>query len=545
MIGDAFKGILFLAVIGFALIGGATILPDSAWEKIPPKLIPIRQYLAEKGIISDQFLAKSSQPGIVCSGGVCRLTNNDARNPVPSQEAATSVLPDVASEPVTNDISGNSGLLSSSLSSSKDVSPAPLDPENGPLLTSTADDPENLDFIPSSTPSDTLPDLQFDEKKPGKELAGSNLPASPRPLDEDPFPKNQPVSTPGIQPVSAETTSIPNTLPVNPDHLRASGRYEFEEKGENRPQNQASDDLLGDLGGSLDPSDPIGSSAPIEPSPQSATQPISQPVEMTCYPASIASSTPAEPVTPSRRSLHETIVEAVSLSERSDETGRSFLTLNSLLTKNDAEITDEDRALLHQGLDRLAFDVFYNPKTHILWKEYLPAPNETLSEIAARCQVTPELLAVINSLHQNPDAPLPAGQKLKVIEGPVSAEVSLSRMELLLKFNGLYGGRFKMGCAQRAENVRGEFAVTRKIMNPDYKGPSEDGQITHIAGGSPENPLGPCWIELAGGLGLQGTNHPEYVGQKTAAVGGLIFSNKDISHLNILLTKGSVVRVTD
>ena len=121
----------------------------------------------------------------------------------------------------------------------------------------------------------------------------------------------------------------------------------------------------------------------------------------------------------------------------------------------------------------------------------------------------------------------------------------MSRMELLLKFNGLYAGRFKMGCAQRAGGVRGEFSVVRKIPNPDYHGPNSDGSVGQIPGGDPKNPLGPCWIELAGGLGLQGTNHPEYVGQKTAAVGGLIFTNKDISHLNILLADGSTVRIMD
>ena len=118
-------------------------------------------------------------------------------------------------------------------------------------------------------------------------------------------------------------------------------------------------------------------------------------------------------------------------------------------------------------------------------------------------------------------------------------------MELLLKFNGLYAGRFKMGCAQRAEQVRGEFSVVRKIKNPEYNGPLADGQIGRIAGGDPRNPLGPYWIELEGGLGLQGTNRDEYIGQRTASVGGLIFSNKDINHLNILLTQGAKVRVTD
>ncbi|MBR6480297.1 MAG: LysM peptidoglycan-binding domain-containing protein, partial [Thermoguttaceae bacterium] len=243
--------------------------------------------------------------------------------------------------------------------------------------------------------------------------------------------------------------------------------------------------------------------------------------------------------------LHERITALVARSEGAGAISAAFLGLNDILDKHDAELTPADRELVNKTLDRLAYRVFYQPGENILWEEYQVGPNETLASIAQNYKITPEFLAAINSLHVGPEVLLPAGQALKVVKGPVSADVSFSKMELLLKFNGLYAGRFKMGYAQRAAQIRGEFPVTRKIKNPEYNGPLDNGQIGRIAGGDPRNPLGPCWIELGGGLGLQGTNHDEYVGGQTAGVGGLIFSNKDISHLNILLSQGSVVRISD
>ncbi|MDO5565246.1 MAG: hypothetical protein Q4G59_01220, partial [Planctomycetia bacterium] len=50
-----FKGMFVLTVWGFILIAVAALLPDSAWENFPEKLLPVRDFLAEKNIISSQF----------------------------------------------------------------------------------------------------------------------------------------------------------------------------------------------------------------------------------------------------------------------------------------------------------------------------------------------------------------------------------------------------------------------------------------------------------------------------------------------------------
>lgn len=258
-----------------------------------------------------------------------------------------------------------------------------------------------------------------------------------------------------------------------------------------------------------------------------------------------AATLPTNSAAPSADDTAARLERAIARSVEPSAAVESFLELNRILAERGELLSPNDRVRLNLTLDRLAFEVFYNPKSYLLEPEYRVAQGETLEQIARKYAVSPEFLAVLNQLALPNDAPLPVGSSLKVVRGPVGAVVSFKRMELLLTFNGLYAGRFKMGCTERAKTVRGPFTVTRKVVRPEYNGPLDDGRIGKIPAGDARNPLGPCWIELDGGLGLQGTNHPEYIGQSIAPVGGLIFSNQDITHLNILLGAGTAVTLMD
>ena len=502
MIGDCFKGIFLVAFIGFALLGVATVIPESLWDRVPEELVPLRTYLADRGVISDKFAAPQqpsapapeaaaapaarteTDPNIVCEGGVCRLRDrnqaaaprNEKQNFIPM--ASVETIPEPPAAPIQEEIPAPNRL--------------------------PADEPES--FAPQEEPAfipekgltdpgfgDTLPDLGF---------------------GEDPFPDEE------------FPTADLATDPV----VRGAAREEqFDSpvRGEPRPQTSPIKSVSHIEEGSSLPRSPLADSAAVL--PESANQEV------------VVVAPQNEP----KNELHERIASLVARSEGPGAISASFLGLNDILSNHDAELTPADRELVNKTLDRLAYRVFYQPDEFILWEEYSAQSGETLASIARDHKITPEFLAAINSLRVKPEDPLPPGQTLKVVNGPVSAEVSFSKMELLLKFNGLYAGRFKMGCAQRAAQIRGEFPVERKIKNPEYNGPLDNGQIGRIAGGDPNNPLGPCWIQLEGGLGLQGTNHPDYIGTQSAGVGGLIFSNKDITHLNILLSQGSVVRVAD
>lgn len=244
--------------------------------------------------------------------------------------------------------------------------------------------------------------------------------------------------------------------------------------------------------------------------------------------------------------LQEMLNESAPINGNSSdrEIQKIFMKLSNFLTGKETQLQQEEVQRLQKELDRLAFQVFYNPQRHILEPVYTTVPGETISSVAEKYRITPDFLSVLNQINLNPTQPLPAGSRLKVIHGPVSAVASINKKELLLLFNGLYAGRFRMGCSMNAKAVRGMLIVTNKVKNPDYKGPTEESlAIQDIPGGAANNPLGVCWIELSNGLGLQGTNRPEYIGNETARNGGLIFSNQDISHLNILLPKGAIIQL--
>ena len=218
-----------------------------------------------------------------------------------------------------------------------------------------------------------------------------------------------------------------------------------------------------------------------------------------------------------------------------------FEALNRIRDERGARLAAEDA----KALDRLAFEVFYNPEQTILEPRWQTAPGESLASIAERLGTTPETLAEINGIRTPLGEPLPVGTTLKTVRGPASAEISIAKKELTFRFNGLYAGRFALGVPEGLANMRGVFRVVEKLANPNCDAVDANGQTIAIPGGAPENPLGVAWIALDGGVGLQGTNRPELVGQTIAENGGFVFSNQEISQLSVLLPVGAEVAIVE
>ena len=256
--------------------------------------------------------------------------------------------------------------------------------------------------------------------------------------------------------------------------------------------------------------------------------------------ASVANATPVDEAAELRDAL-----AAASTASTPEEIKTVFETLNRIRNERGRRLAAEDSQALDAALDRLAFDVFYNPAQTILEPRWQTAPGETLASIAERLETTPETLAEINGIKTPVDAPLPVGTTLKTARGPVSAEISIAKKELTLRFNGLYAGRFALGVPENSANLRGDFRVVEKLANPNCDAVDANGQTISIPGGAPENPLGVAWIALDGGVGLQGTNRPELVGQTIAENGGFVFSNREIAQLSVLLPVGAVVAIVD
>ena len=236
---------------------------------------------------------------------------------------------------------------------------------------------------------------------------------------------------------------------------------------------------------------------------------------------------------------------AASTASMPEEIKTVFETLNRIRNERGARLGAEDAQALNAALDRLAFDVFYNPAKAILEPRWQTAPGESLASIAERLETTAETLAEINGIKTPVDAPLPVGTTLKTVRGPATAEISISKKELTLRFNGLYAGRFALGVPECLANMRGSFRVVEKLANPNCDAVDANGQTIAIPGGAPENPLGAAWIALDGGVGLQGTNRPELVGQTISENGGFVFSDREISQLSVLLPVGANVEIVE
>ena len=153
----------------------------------------------------------------------------------------------------------------------------------------------------------------------------------------------------------------------------------------------------------------------------------------------------------------------------------------------------EEQQEIADLLSQLAGTVIYSTQ-HQLESPYVVQPGETLGSIAATFGVPAELLAKING----PADPnnVPPGTELKVVRGPFSAVVDLTRRELVLMLDGRYAGRFNIGVGIDQPNLEGAWTVAAKETNPVYQAGNQP-----IAGGDPTNPLGDRMLVMQAAVG--------------------------------------------
>jgi hypothetical protein len=196
-----------------------------------------------------------------------------------------------------------------------------------------------------------------------------------------------------------------------------------------------------------------------------------------------------------------------------------------------AELPAEERAQLLVWLDALAAKVIYS-REHLLESPYVVRGQETLFDVAQRLQVPAELLANINGV-SDPRILLP-GTELKVVPGPLSAEIAIDRGELTLFVGELYAGRFPISLGNESPQP-GEFAVQSKAVDRTYFGP--DGRT--IPANDPTNPYGQCWIDLGASACIHGS--PLSAAPGTQGLGCISLSPQDAKDVYAMLVPGSKV----
>jgi hypothetical protein len=200
---------------------------------------------------------------------------------------------------------------------------------------------------------------------------------------------------------------------------------------------------------------------------------------------------------------------------------------------NRAELSPEDRAQLIAWLDALAAKVIYS-REHLLDTPYQVRGSETLFDIAERCHVTAELLQNINGVN-DPRVLIP-NTTLKLVPGPLRAEVNLSTSELTLFLGDLYAGRFPFTLGNEPPQM-GEFEVKDRQPERTYYGP--DGRT--IAANDPINPYGQCWIDLGPAACIHGS--PLSAPPGAPALGCISLSPQDARDVYSILARGSRVAI--
>jgi len=190
------------------------------------------------------------------------------------------------------------------------------------------------------------------------------------------------------------------------------------------------------------------------------------------------------------------------------------------------------RPLIQQKIQTTAERVFFSPRPHYL-DPYVIQGGDQLSKVAKKYQISWQYLARLNQI--NPRR-LRQGQRLKVIQGPFAAVVSLKAYEITVHLKGYYVKTYRVGLGKNNSTPTGKFKVLNKVVNPQYTDP--DGRV--IAGDDPSNPLGERWLDLGNSYGIHGTIEPESIGQSQSR-GCVRLLNEDVEELYDLLTVGSEV----
>ena len=129
----------------------------------------------------------------------------------------------------------------------------------------------------------------------------------------------------------------------------------------------------------------------------------------------------------------------------------------------DPSLSPQETQEVEQLLGQLAGSVIYSTE-HRLEAPYRVQAGESLQDIAAQYQVPWQLLAKINGI-QNPEQ-LQAGQELKVVRGPFSATIDLSKRECTLMLNRRYAGKFAIDLDPTVAVEEGHWSVNQKLVTP-------------------------------------------------------------------------------
>ncbi|MBC7820115.1 MAG: L,D-transpeptidase family protein [Planctomycetaceae bacterium] len=186
----------------------------------------------------------------------------------------------------------------------------------------------------------------------------------------------------------------------------------------------------------------------------------------------------------------------------------------------------ELRSSVQERIGLTAKAIYFSPQPHVQ-EPYVVQAGDQLRRIATKHHVPWQYLSRLNRVDPKR---LREGQKLKVIDGPFGAVVTLSDFELTLHHGGQYVRSYSCCIGKNNSTPVGKFKVLNKVTSPQYTDP--DGKV--FASGDPKNPLGSHWLDLGESYGIHGTIEPDSIG-KAESRGCIRLLNADVAEVYDLL----------
>ncbi len=202
-------------------------------------------------------------------------------------------------------------------------------------------------------------------------------------------------------------------------------------------------------------------------------------------------------------------------------------------------------AAAEAGLGRVHTALVFSPRSMPEKVEYVVKKGDFLQRIARNHGTTVELIEKSNGVRKG--GMIRAGDVLKVLRASFSIHVSRRRNDLVLRMNGRFFKRYRVGTGRDDRTPRGTFVIASKDVDPVWWP-----QGREIPYGHPENILGTRWMALEAtgetpkvkGYGIHGTWDESTIG-KSETAGCIRLTNRDVEELFALVPLGTPVTIAD
>jgi len=211
-----------------------------------------------------------------------------------------------------------------------------------------------------------------------------------------------------------------------------------------------------------------------------------------------------------------------------------------------AAASDPLRGALEETLGRVTMALIRTPRMMPEKDAWVVKPGDSVARIATAHGTTVELILESNQIAR-PNL-IKAGDRLRVLKAPLTLTVSKSRNDLLLKLDGRFCKRYRVGTGKFGRTPTGVFTISEKVRDPPWSRP--DGK--QVPFGEKENILGTRWMSLkavppteeVGGYGIHGTWDDATLG-KSESSGCVRLKNADVEELFTILPYGARVVIEE